>query len=251
MVNGWKQSSLALAVIALLALPSMAFAKEKTQFGITGFGGYNTYKMTDLNDEISILNTDLTTIGAKLDDVKHGIDLGGGLCAWVSKDFLVSAEYERLFAKTSTDGNYLGTPYSLELKIPANAISLSGGYYFPSPSKVRFGLGAGVGYYWTKASISATVNGSPALSDSLNEIKGHGFGFHGVGLLDYAATPQVHLGVQVGYRYAKTTELKDKGDNVIYKDDPVTLEATTDKMKADWSGLVARGGITFLFGKSE
>ncbi len=251
MVDRWKRSSLVLAVLALLALPSMASAKEKTQFGIYGFGGYNTYKMTDLNDEISIFNQDLTTIGAKLDDVKHGIDLGGGLCAWVSKDILVSAEYERLFAKTSTDGSYLGTPYTIELKVPANAISVSGGYYFPSTSKARFGLGAGVGYYWTKASVEATVNGSPVLSDSLTEIKGHGIGFHGVGLLDYAATSQVHLGVQVGYRFAKTTELKDSSDNVIYKDDPVTLEATTTKLKADWSGLVARGMVTFLFGKSE
>ncbi len=254
MVTRWKHSATALAVIALLALPSMSFAKEKIRFGVTGFGGFNTYKMSDVNDDfIAFANDSLLKPNglATLSDIKHGLDLGGGLCAWVTKDILVSAEYERLFARSKADGNYLGTAYTFELKIPANAISLSGGYYFPSTSKARFGLGAGVGYYWTKATVEATVGSVSFTSPDSSEVKGHGIGFHGVGLLDYAATPQVHLGVQVGYRFAKTTELKYANDQIIYKEDPVTGLETTTKEKADWSGLVARGGITFLFGKSE
>jgi hypothetical protein len=69
--------------------------------------------------------------------------------------------------------------------------------------------------------------------------------------MDYAATSGVHLGVQVGYRVAKTTELKDDTDQVIYKTDPTTGLTTTEKEKADWSGLITRAGITLLFGKSE
>jgi hypothetical protein len=250
MVGSWKNSAIALAAITLLALPSAALAKDKMQFGVSGFGGFNTYTMTDLNDEIKLFNSDLAGSGVSLDEVKHGLGLGGGVCAWVTKDILVSAEYQRLFAKTSTSGSISGIPYSFEFKLPANAISVSGGYYFPSPSKVRFGLGAGVGYYWTKTSITAEVNGV-SLSDSVStEFKGHGLGFHGVGLLDVAATPQVHLGVQIGYRYAKTTELKDADGNVIYKVDATGTDTTT-KAKADWNGLVARGGVTFLFGTSE
>lgn len=245
MSGRWKSSPLILAVVALLVCPSMAFAKDKIRFGISGFGGYNTYKMTDLNDRIDALNADSVFVanGVTLEKIKHGIGLGGGLHAWVTKDILVSAEYERLLAKSKTDVTAGGSSGTVEFKIPANAFMLSGAYLFPSASKARFGVGAGLGYYSGKASAEGSSGGTTL---TVGEVKGHGIGFHGVGVMDYAATSEVHVGVQVGYRVAKTTELKDSAtDEVLYKD------YGTTKAKADWSGLITRAGITFLFGKSE
>lgn len=65
-----------------------------------------------------------------------------------------------------------------------------------------------------------------------------------LGVMDYEASKQVHLGVRVGYRIAKTSDLEDSdGDKILNLDGS---EAT-----ADWSGVMSRVGLTFLLGASE
>jgi hypothetical protein len=62
--------------------------------------------------------------------------------------------------------------------------------------------------------------------------------------MDYAATPQVHLGIRAGYRVAETKDLEDSAGAKLYNPDG-------SESVADWSGLVGRVGITFLIGGAE
>jgi hypothetical protein len=58
--------------------------------------------------------------------------------------------------------------------------------------------------------------------------------------MDLALSPTAHLEANVGYRYAKTTDLEIAG----------TKQTTSDGDDAalDWSGLMTRLGIAFYFG---
>jgi len=262
MSDRWRSSPFIIAVIVFLVCPSLSFAKEKIRFGVSAFGGYNRCQMTDLNKHVQFVLNEvdvaLASTGGRvtLDGIGHGTGLGGGLHAWATENVLVCAEYERLFAKTSKDETSAGTAYHTELTAPANGFTLTGAYFIPSPSKARFGLGAGVGYYSTKVTADLSSDGRPATDVDLglgttgepiltSELKGHGFGVHGLGIMDYAATREVHLDLRVGGRYAKTAQLEDKTTG------EVLTNAHGKKVKADWSGPFARLGFTFLFGKTE
>lgn len=238
----WKGAIIALAVSGLVAAPSTGDAQGGVKFGLAAFGGYNSYAMDDVNDAIDDLNADpdVTAAGISVDEISSGIGLGGGIQMWAGGDFLLSAEYERLMASTKDDGNVGGTPVSVELKVPANAFVLTGAYLFPSASKARFGIGAGLGYYSTSGTQEVSA---PPLTFS-EEATGSGVGYHILGVMDYEASKQVHLGIRVGYRIAETSDLEDSdGDKIL---NPDGSEAT-----ADWSGVMSRVGLTFLFGTSE
>lgn len=243
MFRRWRAALLFLAAIALVVSPPMSFAKDKVQFGISGFGGYNTYAMDDLNNElIDPVNADPTVAaaGISLDKVSKGFGLGGGVHAWMTKDLVISAEYERLMAGTKDEGNVLGSPVAIEIKAPASAFVLTAAHLFPSESKCRFGLGAGIGYYSTSGTLEVSGTGG-AFND---KVKGNGVGFHALGVMDYAATSQVHLGVRAGYRMAKASDLEDSSGVKL-------LNTDGSESQADWSGLMTRAGITLLLGASE
>ena len=58
--------------------------------------------------------------------------------------------------------------------------------------------------------------------------------------MDVALSPTAHLEANVGYRYARTSDLTIGG-----------VKATTadgDDATLDWSGLMSRAGLTFYFG---
>jgi len=238
----WKGAVIALAVMGLVAAPSTGDAQDGVKFGITVFGGYNSYAMDDVNDAIDDLNADpdVTAAGISVDKISSGIGVGGGIQVWAGGDFLLSAEYERLMASTKDEGDVGGTPVSVELKVPANAFVLTGAYMFPATSKARFGSGAGLGYYSTSGTQEFSA---PPLTFS-EEATGSGMGYHILGVMDYEASKSVHLGIRVGYRIAETSDLEDSdGDKSLNLDGS---EAT-----ADWSGVMSRVGLTFLFGTSE
>jgi hypothetical protein len=174
----------------------------------------------------------------------------------MTNDVLLSVEYERLMAKSSKDVASSGTPYHTECKIPANGFTLTGAYFLPSASKARFGLGAGVGCYSTKATVDFSSQGKPVKDTDLGlgqtgdpilsgELKGSGFGLHGVGIMEYAATSRIHADLRIGLRLAKTTELEDKATGEALENDK------GEKVKADWGGILLRAGFTFFFGKAD
>ncbi len=53
----------------------------------------------------------------------------------------------------------------------------------------------------------------------------------------------LHLEIGAGYRYAKSTNAKENGVEVLNPDG--------SKSKIDWSGLMTRAGLTFYFGQGS
>jgi hypothetical protein len=239
MSNRLSILAIAALVLALLVTPTWASASSM-RWGIAAFGGYQTYSMSDINDAIATINDDAATSGAtgSLDDIKHGIGFGGGIHG-MSETWVASLEYVRLDAKSSADFNSGGTTITGEIKVPANGVTAGATYLFPSSSrKARFGLGAGIGYYSADGQDKAITSGGATIS---NDITGHAFGFHGMGVVDSPISNVVHLELQAGYRYAKTSNVKEAGVEA--------LNADGSKAKIDWSGLMTRFGLTFYFGQ--
>jgi len=239
-----KYLAFAALVMALTLIPVWAFASGGMRVGIAGFGGYQTYSMSDVNDAIGQVNADAAAAGAtgSLDDISHGIGFGGGLHAW-SNDNMFSLEYNRLVASSSGDFTdpSSGATANAEIKVPANGVTLGATHFFHSSHKTRLGLGVGVGYY--SADGTDKVFDPSSGSTISTDITGHAFGFHGMGVVDSPLSPMIHFELGAGYRYAKSGTVKEGGVEAH--------NADGSKSKIDWSGLMTRAGLTFYFGQSS
>jgi len=239
-----KYLAFAALVMALTLTPVWAFASGGMRIGIAGFGGYQTYSMSDVNDAIGQVNADAAAAGAtgSLDDISHGIGFGGGLHAW-SNDNMFSLEYNRLVASSSGDFTdpSSGATANAKIKVPANGVTLGATHFFHSSHKTRLGLGVGVGYY--SADGTEEVFDPSSGSTISTDITGHAVGFQGMGMVDSPLSPMLHFELGAGYRYAKSGTVKEGGVEA--------LNADGSKSKIDWSGVMMRAGLTFYFGQSS
>src|SRR5262249_50226961 len=126
---------------------------------------------------------------------------------------------------------------SFDVDTPANAVTLTTTYLFPSSGKGRFGIGVGVGYYKSAGSVAVDTSGVATTSD----LGGSGGGFHGLVAFHSEISPHVHFEGNAGLRYAKTTDVKIEDETV--------LNADGSKTTIDWSGFMSRAGLTFYFGE--
>jgi hypothetical protein len=223
-------------LVILLVAPSLsgtAFASG--QWGVSGFAGYHSYSMSDLNDEvIAPINLVLSGTGYSMDKITSGIGFGGGIRYRTPGKLTIGVDYERLDGSSE-----LKVPGgSFKISTPADAVSATLVYFFPSTSKARFGLGGGLGYY--SSSGEAKVYDSTTQQEQSESLEGSGVGVHGVGAMDLTLSPVAHLEANIGYRYAKTTDLTIAGTKA--------QTSSGDDAKLDWSGLLTRVGFTFYFG---
>ena len=205
------------------------------QWGVSGFAGYQTYSMSDLNDElITPINLALSGTGFSMDKITTGIGFGGGIRYRTSGNLTIGVDYERLdgSSKLEVPGG------SFEISTPADVVSATVVYFFPSESKVRFGVGGGLGAYTSAG--KAKVYDSSTLQEETEKLEGKGLGAHGVGTMDLTLSSVAHLDANIGYRYAKTRDLVIAGEKA--------LTASGDDAVLDWSGLLTRVGFTFYFG---
>jgi len=234
MVTRWILCvGMAVLFLAALAVPSPVAAKA--QFGIAGFGGYESYSMSDVNDElIDEVNADPVVIagGYQMDDISGGWGYGGGLRIITSEKIVIWIDYNRLAA--SSDLSIQGATFFVET--PANSYLGTVAYLFPSASRARIGLAGGFGYYSSAGSVGFDVSGSSAAVD----LEGNGFGFHGLVVLDATLSPAMHAEIGAGYRYAKTSDLTVDGVTAV------TLSG--EEASLDWSGFMSRVGLAFYFG---
>jgi hypothetical protein len=226
-----RASLLALA-ISFLLLPVPEPAGAETQFGVSVFGGYNSYAMDDANELVDQVNDALAGTGYSMDEISSGFAYGGGVRIRPSTSLMIALDYERLNASSELSI----FDFDFELEVPADAFTGTLIYLFPSTSRARFGIGAGLGYYSSSGSLSADSSGVGIETD----VEGSGIGFHGLGALDLAVSPVVHLEGMAGYRFAQTSDIEVAGDTAYNSEGE---EATLD-----WSGFMSRVGLTFYFG---
>ena len=227
---------MALPFALLLLVPMHAWAASPVALAI--HAGYSEYAMTDVNQDLithSINEVFLGGTGFALKEIHGGISFGAGLRFHPSKRVSLAVDYDRLTAKSHLS---LFT-IDFNVQAPAHALTGSAIYWFPSSTRVHGGIGGGGGYYWSNGSFGADTSGVGLTVP----MKGSGPGFHGMGLLDYQISPNVHFEGSAGFRWAETTDLEIEGEKAVTADGSAAT--------LDWSGFMTRAGLTFTFGAGE
>jgi len=196
-----------LVMCAVAATAAFPYAVSAATFGGEVFGAYNTYSMEDVNDDIDALNA----AGGDFDKFGSGMTGGLGLRMWASPQFMLAAHWEPLFLETDDSG--------VTLNADANSYQLTGGYFFPSTSNAKYGIGAGLGYYTLAGSIESPIGSTDA--------DGSGVGFHVLGMGEWTVSPGFGITAGAGYRFADI-EIDDSGGE-----------------KMDYSGFMGRVGLAF------
>jgi hypothetical protein len=201
-------------LVMAVALTSSASAAT---WGGEVYGEFNTHTMEQWNDNIDAANES----GAEIENINNGFTGGLGLRMWATPSWMFTAGWEPLFV--STEDEVSGDKMNLD----ANAIVVSGNYFFPSNSSAKYGIGAGVGYYMIGGEAEDGTSGLTT------EVSGSTVGFHFMGLAEWTVSPGFAITGGAGYRIANV------GDTQFD-------ETSTDpETETDYSGFMARAGLAF------
>jgi opacity protein-like surface antigen len=209
-------------LVSILAIAaSMVFGASLASaatFGAEVYGAFNTHSMGDWNDLIDQANAS----GADANNINNGITGGLDLRMWATPNWMFSAGWEPLFLSTKDEvsGDKISTN--------ANSIQLTGSYFFPTAGKAKYGIGAGLGYYMIGGKVESATPGTPEA-----DITGSAVGFHILSQGEFAISPNFNFTAGAGYRFANV------GDTKI--DD----QSANPKFETDYSGFMARAGISF------
>ena len=210
------------ALTILLAIGCVsAFASQSSAAPTWGgevFGAFSTHSMTEWNERIV---QPANQNGGDMQEFSNGYGGGLGVRMWPNSNWMVSATWEPMFS--SREEKVSGDKVNLN----ANAFEATAGYFFPTTSQTRFGIGAGLGVYQLNGDVT---------SSSSNDIKleGSTVGFHFMGLAEWNVKPGFALTGSAGYRVADIKDTKIDNQSV-----------TPDNLSTDYSGLALRAGVAF------
>jgi len=207
----------------------------KTRVFLALFGGPQHYAMTDINNAIEQDNQMFAGSGFTAKKVTGGTGFGAGIRVWPSSKLCILFDYNRLPASASSSGLVGGTsPVQESVSAPANALTATIGY-FRSWKAIRYGIGGGGGYYICNGNVDARFEGAIIRYD----LDGKGLGAHALAMADIAASRGLHFEMALGYRSAKSGNLKSSGTTITLDDG--------SHIRADWSGLTTRFGFCIPF----
>ena len=132
-----------LAAVSIVLLLSTR-AEAEPRVGFEGWGGWNQLSMTDVNDTLSSFNHEY---GTALAPIAHSPSWGLSFRLWPHEDVLIRLGVERLSAQSQDSG--------VEFDLGAYAITLGATRYLPSSSRLRFGVGLGLGPYFETGGLVA------------------------------------------------------------------------------------------------
>jgi hypothetical protein len=135
---------------------------------------------------------------------------------------MFSTDWEPLRLSTESGTN--------TINVDANSFQFTAAHFFPSATKARYGVGAGIGYYSISGSSEDTSDPS-----SNFDLQGTGFGFHALGFGEWSVNESLALTGSAGYRVA------DIGIDDV---PPYVVDQT-----ANYSGVMARVGFAFYMPK--
>ena len=204
-------------LLAMGCVTVIAATASAATVGGEVFGAFSTVSMKDWNDRIV---APVNQGGGNMDEFSNGFGGGLGLRVWPNSKWMLSANWEPLFV--SREEKVSGDKANLD----ANAFQATAGYFFPSSTPARFGLGAGIGYYSLGGEISST--GNPDL-----KLEGSTVGFHVMGMMEWTVKPGFSFTGNAGYRVADIKDTKVDG------------QSATPEMSTDYSGLMLRAGVAF------
>ena len=211
-----RKSSLTILLTIACAIAIAATAAAAT-YGGEIFGAFSTHSMKDWNDRVV---APANQAGGNMDEFSNGYGGGLGMRMWPNSAWMVSASWEPLFV--SREEKVSGDVRRLN----ANAFEATAGYFFPTSSQARFGLGAGLGVYSLGGEITSSTSGDV-------KVEGSTVGFHLLGLMEWTVRPGFAFTGNAGYRIANI------------KDTKVNNLSATPELATDYSGLMLRAGVAF------
>jgi hypothetical protein len=211
------------------------------------FGSVGTYSMREFNDNIDVLTLSAREQwGApeiKLERISDGVGGGAGLHAFFRGKVFLAAEYERLTG-TSETGGRLG---SADIQVPATAYMGTLGYCIYA-KKVRFGFGAGGGFYDADGSAEFIVDEDVVEKYTMT---GDTIGQHYVSFVDTPLLGKFRVTAMVGYRRASIDD-PDVVQEVFVPDPDDPSDPPVERFliqgegsSLDWSGFMARLALAY------
>jgi hypothetical protein len=200
--------ALALAATTLRATPAQA----TPLWGIELYGGWSSYAMSDFNDSLASVNQ---ALGSNFQDITSGAAGGFGVRVWPNENILLRLDFDALLADTKDSG--------VTFDVGPGGVSFGGTYFLTPEGTVRFGIGAGMGFY----SIVGKVEGPGATIDTGGDV----FALHGTGEAMVTLGPGFSLNGILGYRRAVADDL--------------TFDDQSTNTEVDFSGLMIRVGFAY------
>ncbi|MDO9069558.1 MAG: hypothetical protein Q7W05_14040 [Deltaproteobacteria bacterium] len=220
-------------LVLLLGLSSFG---DASAFWLTVNGGYNTYAMSDINNDIQSIND--VTAPLQMNEISSGASYGWGLGIPVSKKVEISLSYERLYADSDVGDATQSNQYDFGVKVYKATLL----YHFDSSSKFASGLSAAIGTLGSGGEIERQADGYQTLR---GDVEGLGLLLEGAFVADYWVSPRVAINGSVGYRLAKVSEPEVGGN-------PINDESG-NRLEVDYSGFALRIGlkVDFSFNKQN
>lgn len=218
------------AIAGFVLLLGLSSFGDANAFWLTVNGGYNTYAMSDINDDIQAVNGVISPL--HMDEISSGTSYGLGFGIPVSKKVDIGLTYEKLSADSDV-GDATG---SIKYDFAAKAYKATLLYHFASSSKFASGLSAAVGTISSGGEVEFQQDG---YQTRRGDVEGSGLLLEGAFAADYWVSPRVAITGSVGYRLAKVSEPEIAG-SPIYDDGGNRLEV-------DYSGLALRIGLKVDF----
>lgn len=224
----WIGPSIVIAASVLLM--TVGAEARAWSLGVGVSSGYQTYSMSNLNEEIVAPSPLLP--GATL-DLKGGIGFGAGLRVAPTTRIRIAADVSRLLASAEGKGTLSGQVYDWRLELPANAATLTVTYYLAGSSK-QVGVAGGIGYYRVDGEAKTLSNAGEFTS----QLRGSGVGAHALVSGELPLTDRFRVEINGGYRWARTRD-------VTFVRPP--FEDRNYRSHIDWSGFTARVGFAWYF----
>ena len=203
-------------LLAMCCVTAFVATASAATVGGEVFGAFSTHSMKDWNER---LVEPVNQGGGNMDEFSNGFGGGLGLRTWPNSNWMLAATWEPLYV--SREEKVSGD----KAKLDANAFEATAGYFFPSATPARFGLGAGIGYY--------SLGGEILSSSSTLKLEGSTVGFHLMGLMEWTVKPGFAITGTAGYRFADVTDTQVDG------------VSATPEMSTDYSGVMLRAGLAF------
>jgi hypothetical protein len=192
-------------------------------FSVSADAGYYTYGMKEVNDR-------LNTGGGS---ISGGAGYGGAVKLGINDNLAVKVGIDYLFASTLSTRTYGGTTYNTEVSLPATMIFIGGEYVFLPLAVMDVKLIAG----YTLITIFNGHEQGTAGTD-MGSIAGQGSGAQ-VGLgLEFPLGRNFSLETDLGYNLARIY-------GATFAGAPSDPNSTNGSGTVDYSGLVAKVGVTF------